>query len=171
MITGVHEERFLQSAILPFPIKWPEVEELRARNLSVFSTPRAEQFGRDFQQFYRTVGPDRCEGKVDDASYVGEHPEDFAVVGWVIERQTGGPVKEVVMVAEGKIVGFGVPGPPRPDVANALHSDRALHSGWVGYAKLAKIGAVDLYGILQSLGHKDSCQFASVRIDSFGVHP
>ncbi len=171
MITGVHEEGFLQSAILPFPIAWPEVEELRAHRLSLFSTLRAAQFGQEFARFYRTVSPEKCEGKVDAASQVGPNPEDIGIVGWAVARPSNEPMEEVAFVSEGKIVGFGVPGPERPDVVNALHSEQALESGWTGYAKLASSGTVDLYGILPSSGHQTACHFGTFRVDPATMNP
>ena len=167
IITGVHDKDFLQFALLPSPIPVPEIEELRARRLSLFSTPRAAQFGQAFDQFYRTVSPDKCEGSVEVASFVDANLEGVGIRGWVIDRQTSGPLEQVVFVAEGKIVGFGVLGPGRVDVAKALHSERAIDSGWIGYAKLTESRTLDFYGILNSPGHRDGCHFATVPIGSF----
>ena len=166
LITGVHDKDFLQFAILPSPIALPEIEELRARRLSLFSTPRAVQFGQNFAQFYRAVSPSECEGNVEATSYVNANPEDVGIRGWVIDRRTGGPVEEVVFVAEGKIAGFGVLGPGRVDVANALHSKRAIDSGWIGYAKLTESRTLDFYGILNSSGRKYGCHFGAIPIGS-----
>jgi len=165
MITGVHDDELLRATILPFPIRWSEVEELRTRQLSLFSMPRATQFGQDFAHVYPAGSSDACQGEVNVASYVGGNAEGVGVFGWAVERNTRNPVHDIVFVAEGKIVGFGVLGPKRPDVANALHSEHALHSGWVGYAKLNGSRTLDVYAVLPS-GHKDSCHFAGIRIDS-----
>jgi hypothetical protein len=112
------------------------------------------------------VSPDKCEGNVEAASFVDANLEGVGIRGWVIDRQTSGPVEQVVFVAEGKIVGFGVLGPGRVDVAKALHSERAIDSGWIGYAKLTESRTLDFYGILNSSGHKDGCHFATVPIGS-----
>ena len=164
MITGVHDDRFLQAAILPFPISWPAMEELRAHRMSLFSTSRAEEFGQDFSAIYPDLLPDACQGGVDVVSEVGTDRAGVGLRGWAVERKTGRPVKEVVLVTGGKIAGFGLVGDARPDVAAALHSDNALHSGWVGYAKVAGGERLDLYATLSSSDRNASCSLGAIRI-------
>lgn len=167
MITGVHDDGFLRSQILPTPTAWPEVEELRTRQLSLFSTPRAKQFGQDFARYYRVASPDTCEGKVDDAAYVSTNPEGVVIRGWLVQGLTGDPLDEVLFVAEGKIVGFGVVEPERFDVLNALRPRQASRRAWIGYAQLTEGKTLELYGIGSGFGHNDSCHIDTVSVGSY----
>jgi hypothetical protein len=167
MITGIHDDGFLRSQILPTPIGWPEVEELRTRQLSLFSSPRAKQFGQDFVRYYRVASPDTCEGRVDDASYVSTNPEGIVIRGWLAQGLTGNPLEEVLFVAEGKIVGFGVVEPEPIDFGNAFHSSRARRRAWIGYAQLTESKTLELYGIRSSISHNDSCLIDTVSVGSY----
>lgn len=166
MIAGIHDDGFLRSEILPTPIAWPEVEELRTRQLSLFSSPRAKQFGQDFAHFYRVASPDTCEGKVDDASYVSTNPEGMVIHGWLVQGLKGDPMEEVLFVAEGRIVGFGVVEPERFDVLNALRPRHASRRAWIGYAQLTEGKTLELYGIGSSFGHNDGCHIDTIRVGS-----
>jgi len=167
MITGVHDDGFLRSQILSTPIGWPEVEELQTRQLSLFSTPRAKQFGQDFARFYRAASPDTCEGRVDEASYVSTNPEGIVIHGWLVQGLKGDPMEEVLFVAEGKIVGFGVLEPERFDVLNALRPRHASRRAWIGYAQLSEGKTLELYGIGSGFGHNDSCHIDTVSVGSY----
>ncbi len=167
MITGVHDDGFLRSQILSTPIAWPEVEELRTRQLSLFSTPRAKQLSHDLAHFYRVASPDTCEGRVEDASYVSTNTEGVVIRGWLVQPQTGDPMEEVLFVAEGKIVGFGVVEPERIDFGNAFHPTRAGRRGWIGYTKLTESKTLELYGIVNAFGHNDSCHIDTIRVGSY----
>ncbi len=165
MISGVHDDQFLEAAILPFSIEWPELEELRAQHLSVFSTPRAGQFGGEFVQLYPPANSDGCQGEVNGAIYIGGEAEGLRIFGWAIDRNSAQPVKEAVFASDGRIVGFGVLGLERPDVAASLRSKRALHSGWVGYAKLTRSRTIDMYAVLPTSG-EDICRIGTISTDS-----
>jgi hypothetical protein len=167
IIAGIHDDAFLRSEILPTPIAWPEVEELRSRQLSLFSMPSAKQFGEDFAHFYRGTSPDTCEGKADAASYVSPNPEGVVIRGWLVQAPTGGPLDEVVFVAEGKIVGFGVVELERFDVLNMLQPRHASRRAWIGYAQLSEGKTLELYGVRSSFGHNNSCHIDTVSVGSY----
>ncbi len=166
MITGIHDDGFLRSQILPTPIAWPEVEELRSRQLSLFSTPTAKQFGQEFARYYRPASPDTCQGRVDAASYVSTNPEGVVIRGWVVQGLTGDPLEEVLFVAEGRIVGFGVLEPERFDVLSALQPRHVSRRAWIGYAQLTGSKTLELYGVRRSFGHNDSCRIDTVNVGS-----
>jgi hypothetical protein len=167
IITGIHDEGFLRAQILSTPIAWPEVEELRPRQLSLFSTRRAKQFGQDFARYYRVASPDTCKGKVEDASYVSTNPEGIVIRGSLVQRQAGEPVENVLFVAEGKIVGFGVVEPEPFDVLNALQPRHASRRPWIGYAQLTESKTLEVYGTGSSFGHNDSCHIDTIRVGSY----
>jgi hypothetical protein len=167
MITGVHDDGFLRSQILSTPIAWPEVEELRTRQLSLFSSPRAKQFGQDFAHYYPVASHSTCEGKADDASYVSTNPEGIVIHGWLVQGLTGDPLEEVLFVAEGKIVGFGVVEPEPVNFGNAFHSTHAFRRAWIGYAQLTASKTLELYGVRSSSGHNDSCHIDTVSVGSY----
>ena len=144
-------------------VVWSDVEYLRARHLSLFSTALANQMGMELTPAYRVVSSDRCAGHADLVSKIGPKGDSFKLAGWAVDRLTRKPVKRIVLVAGDRIVGFAVSGFARSDVATALHSNRAFHSGWVGYAKVPdETGTIDVYGILKSGEANGSCPLATV---------
>ena len=167
MITGVHDDGFLRSQILSTPIAWPEVEELRPRQLSLFSTPRAKQFGQDFAHYYSVATHSTCQGKADDASYVSTNPEGIVIHGWLVQGLTDDPLEEVLFVAEGKIVGFGVVEPEPFHFGNAFHSTHASRRAWIGYAQLTASKTLELYGVRSSFGHNESCHIDTASVGSY----
>jgi hypothetical protein len=76
-------------------------------------------------------------------------------------------MEEVLFVAEGKIVGFGVLEPERFDVLNALRPRHASRRAWIGYAQLSEGKTLELYGIGSGFGHNDSCHIDTVSVGSY----
>jgi hypothetical protein len=164
LIVHVRDDNFLKTALLPFPISWSALEDLRAYRLSLFSTPMAAQFGADFTHYYKPGSPDLCTGSVDAISHVNTNPEDVNLIGWGVDQRTRKPLNNLVFVADARIVGFGISGYPRGDVVAALHSHAALYSGWIGYAKLPiAIETLDVYGILDSTAGEESCRLRTIQ--------
>jgi len=160
MITGVHDIKFLERAILPFPIAWPEIDEVRSQRLSLFSTPQARQFGQKFADVYRIGPEDACEGNPGLLFNVSANPNDVGVRGWAIERKNGEAVKRVVLVADGTIVGFAVPGFEPIGSSDESSAQHPRNSGWIGYAKLNGSPTLDFYAIVTN---QQACHFGALR--------
>ena len=166
MITGVHDDNMLKNSIYPDPEGvWAVVDYLRPRRLSLFSTGLAAELGENVAQTYKVGSQDACTGRVDAISYVDTDPTAVRLQGWMVDVHTKRPPTNLLLVADGKIIGFGVSGSLRIDVKNALHSKRALHSGWTGYAKLQSANqTLDVYGLLDPPRNKDICHLGTVHL-------
>jgi hypothetical protein len=76
-------------------------------------------------------------------------------------------MEEVLFVAEGKIVGFGVVEPERFDFLSALQPRHASRRGWIGYAQLTEGKTLELYGVRGAFGRNDSCHIDTVNVGSY----
>lgn len=164
-ITASHDENLLQTAIFPFPVNWTHLGYLQAHHLSLFSTSMAEQLGQAFDQSYAVMPPDTCTGYVDVVSKPDASQQDVKLQGWIVDRRTRRPVRTLLLVAEGKIVGLGISGEQRPDVVNAIRSNRALRSGWIAYAKLPDTsGRLDVYGVINVSKGREVCRLQTIQV-------
>jgi hypothetical protein len=166
LITDIRDDSIVRNTMFRIPeMVWGDAGYLRAQHLSLFSTPISGQMGMNLTPAYRLVSPDKCAGYADVVSIVGPKGEGLKLEGWAVERLNNYPVKRMLFVAGARIVGFAVFGVVRPDVATALHSNHALRSGWVGYAKVPDgTKTLDVFGVLGSSGEKDICPVATVQI-------
>ncbi len=163
MVTGVHDEELLRTAILPFPVT--HLDYLQAHHLSLFSTSTAEQLGQAFGQKYTIMPSNTCAGYVDVVSNPDPSPQDVKLQGWIIDRRTRWPVSTLLLVAEDKIVGLGISGEQRPDVVNAIRSKRALRSGWIAYAKLPDATRqLDVYGVMNISKGTELCHLQTIQV-------
>ena len=87
------------------------------------------------------------------------------ISGWTVDAKSRWPVQRIVAAADGKIVGFGVLGFERTDVAADLHSRRVLLSGWIGFAQVpASAKSLNVYGQVDRNGAV--CEVATVAVPS-----
>jgi hypothetical protein len=63
-----------------------------------------------------------------------------------------------MMADDGRVIGYGSSGIPRPDVPAQLPNVRALYVGWVGYANTVGTTALKVYG---QAGDANLCLVAS----------
>ena len=166
LIANIRDDNIVKTMMFRIPeMVWGDADYLRARHLSLFSTPISGQIGMNLTPTYSLVSADKCGGYVGKVSSVGTRAEGLKLEGWTVDRLGNYPVKRMLFAAGERIVGFGVLGVARPDVATALHSNHAFRSGWVGYAKVPEgTKTLDVYGILDSSGEKDICPVATVQI-------
>ena len=164
LLSGIHDD----GALHPHPeVVWSSANYLRPNRLSLFSMARAGQMNRDFGSYYHIITPNACTGFVDAIDSPGTDPGAVKLAGWIINGRTRRPLKTLVFVSEGRIVGFGVSGALRSDVAHTIHSDRALRSGWTGYGKLpAGDKEPEVYGVIDRPAEKGACLLATVQIPS-----
>jgi hypothetical protein len=168
LLSGVHDDDVLQGSLFPHPATvWASVNFLRPYRLSLFSIANAGELYRNFASFYKIIAPSACTGYIDAISYPSIDPEAVKLEGWIINVRTRRPLKTLIFVSEGRIVGFGVSGALRSDVAKAIHSNRAARSGWAGYAKLpADERELEVYGVIDRSAERDACLVARVKIPS-----
>jgi len=91
------------------------------RNLMIFGSPKIrdarELIGRTVQGRNR-ASLEPCLGALDASSAIPGDPRYVSVRGWILDRGSGRVPQVVHFVdQEGKIVGYGLSGQPRPDAA------------------------------------------------------
>ena len=85
------------------------------------------------------------------------------ISGWTVGAKSRRLVRQIIVTADGKIVGFGGLGFERRDVVAALHSRRALLSGWIGFAQApVSAGVPEVYGQVNASGA--ICEVARVPV-------
>jgi hypothetical protein len=164
LITGVHDEPLLTRSILPFPVNWSDVEYLHRSRMSLFQAPMALVLGNSFSGHFPERDDQICLGFVDEFTAIPGSNGGTKIQGWAADRSTRRPIHNVVFVADDAIVGVGVTGMRREDVARTLHSGRTLFSGWSGYAEpSAGISTLQVYAIPDLTG-KQACHLERSRI-------
>jgi hypothetical protein len=160
LVTGVHDDDFLQRAIwISPPMLWDDATYLKQHGLSVFSTDEAQQLNQPLASVYKVVPSDRCFGSIDRVQSFQQTSGGLELEGWAVHSKSKRPLSGIVMVTDGMISGYGAPGIERPDVANSLRSYRALLSGWMGFVEPAARGnATEVYGVINSFGHHNLCK-------------
>lgn len=135
-----------------------------AHNAVAEPTPPAPDWARELLNRPLTKAfPDmtgQCLGNTDAvaARYAGD-PPGVKIVGWGWDPAAKTVVARVILVdLEGRIVGAGESGFPRPDVTAAMPQVTALDSGWAADVTRTK-GPLDAYGVVDDgralcrLGH------------------
>lgn len=118
---------------------------LRDRRLAFLAVPapvRGAPVSMD-----RLAAPGRCRGALDGVRPAPEGPTSRAV-GWAWDNELRRPVPRTVLVSEGRVVGVGVSGLPRPDVAEALGRRRARSAGWEASVAPATASAITAFALL-----------------------
>jgi hypothetical protein len=113
---------------------------LRERHLSVFSEEWSDWIGTSLADHVRLSDPTRCRGGIDQAGAVGaSDPAGWRASGWAsdAERQAV-PMRVVIADTNGRVVGYGLSGFPRPDVSR----------GWHGHFRVAPTASVVAYALL-----------------------
>ena len=113
---------------------------LRERHLSVFSEEWSDWIGTSLADHVRLSDPARCRGGIDQAGAVGaSDPAGWRASGWAsdAERQAV-PMRVVIADTNGRVVGYGLSGFPRPDGSR----------GWRGHFRVAPTASVVAYALL-----------------------
>lgn len=106
----------------------------------------------------------QCAGYLDGAAvrYTG-HPRGVQVSGWAYDMTANVPASRVLLVDQnGRIVGAGNGGIPRPDVPATLPGVHSLATGWEGYARMES-GTVSAWMVLHGDSSVCKLRFASAR--------
>ncbi len=109
-------------------------------NRGVFGTARF----RDVAQRIGSAAAPRdtrvCSGSLDRIEPIAGVHKWVRFHGWQFDDQAGRPPSSVDLVDQaGQVVGYGLTGQPRPDVAGAI-DPKALRSGFAGYVRAGAIG-------------------------------
>ncbi len=132
LAADIHDDDFVRTTVFRIPeMVWSDVAYLRGRHLSLFSTAISGQIGANLTPTYDIVPADKCEGSVDKVSRVGAKGEGIKVDGWTVDRSDRRPTERVLFAAGTRIIGFGVSGAPRPDVATGSPL-QPCSSQWLG---------------------------------------
>ena len=166
LITRVPDYETIARTCPLYQIPWQDSLYLRDRHLSIFSTDPYRQLDEPLASAYRISPQSLCQGYVDSVNLVPDKRTDsvgLKISGWTVDAKSRRPVRQIILTADGKIVGFGGLGFERSDVVAALHSPRALLSGWIGFAQVP-VGAraFEVYG--QGTGRGVICEVARVPV-------
>lgn len=151
-------------------IPWQDSLYLRDQHLSFFSTGLYRQLDEPLASAYHISPQNPCQGHVDSVELVPDERTDsvgLKICGWTVDAKSRRPLRQIIVAVDGKIAGFGGVGFERRDVVAALHSGRALLSGWIGFAQVPVSARVlEVYG--QVNGGGGICESARVPVPTHG---
>jgi hypothetical protein len=106
---------------------------LRANDLALFHRTWLEWRGDEIAKHYRLTDR-QCRGAIDIATPIISIRPGYRLEGWASSAASE-PNSIVIILTDsnGKIIGSGLGGVSRPDVALSLKEPFATHLGWIGY--------------------------------------
>lgn len=163
MLEKIHDEGILRGIwVLPSNME-PTVDYLRQHRLSFFAEKAARRLGTSFASVYHIAPGVQCQGYVDIEQPMPSNSHYKEILGWSTYGKSNLPVQGLVLVRDGIIVGYGVSGYPRGDVANAMHSQSSLYSGWNGlFPDNGSEHPTEVYGILPSWPKPKVCKVTEI---------
>ncbi len=154
MILGVKDDEALKH-IFPDPsLPWGARDFLRQNRFSMFSEPHAQWYGKNIRDQFDVARKSRCRGVFDTATSVmssnsGVDAVQGRVTGWIWDEELASVPSTIVIADEkGVVVGLGLTGYRRPDVAKAIPEIRSAHSGWQGLVYGVVGSSLTAYGVL-----------------------
>lgn len=122
---------------------------LRERRLSIFAGAEGGWMGRPVDQVFGLAPQDRCLGAFDDLVAASDGAAAWRGRGWAWDTGAHFTPRRVVLAdTEGRIVGLGKLGEPRPDVSAQVREAWMQDSGWTGVARPAPPGPMRAYAVL-----------------------
>jgi hypothetical protein len=158
LITNAYDEAAL-TKLYPTPaIIEPIADMLRARGLSLFAEPDAK-FDLLDKSVAGLVLQDECAGAFDGTKPVGSGERSgYSASCWLQWGAVDDP-ETVIVDAKSMVVGFGVTGFDRPDVA-ARYPQYGGHPGWQGEIARRATGTLTAYAV----GGNVKCRIGSVNV-------
>jgi hypothetical protein len=129
---GVRDRQVI-STIYPDDRIYATASEAKRRGLSVFSVPTLKNAREYLHQSADAVALRECQGHIDKSTAVGGDGTISRVGGWAFDAEEVRVPEEVFLVDAGNnVVGVGLTGFPRPDVARIINQ-KAGFAGFDGY--------------------------------------
>lgn len=123
-----------------------EAPHLSAHRLSLFAEAPPAAVG---SRFALRLAPGRCLGAFDVLQPAPGSARAARAHGWAWDSTTGAPVRRVVLAdASGEVVGLGLGGMSRFDVARALRRPTGERAGWTASLRRPQ-GEVRAYAVLR----------------------
>jgi hypothetical protein len=149
---------------------WEDISYLREQRLFMFSEPWATQMNEPLAKFYDAEPAGACKGQIaverlsPQDLIAGDAGEDLRVTGWAVTGPTGQPAEQLLIVADGRIVGFGIGG---LQLGTGKSKTFLMQRKFIDWSGLARVGpgirSVDLYAI-NSRQSRHICLVASAAI-------
>ncbi len=120
-----------------------------------------------------------CKGNIDLIEYI-EEDEALRIKGWVLEKNKYQVPKQlIVVIPDGKVIGYGLSGQPRLDVADVFDGAPKT-SGWIAYVKyldwdrayiyaFTENGLCKLPGVVERVEAKQSIKSLSLSNEFIGI--
>jgi hypothetical protein len=129
---GVHDDEQIRT-VYPFPDRVMSIADMAARRrLSVFSMSPYREVRGILGSTQPAVPTQACAGSIDETSQATADARFVRLRGWISDRKTTRGPRPVLFVDGDKVVGYGVTGQEREDVAAAV-GEGGRYSGFVGY--------------------------------------
>ncbi len=160
LLTGVDDREQIAQAFPDPAYVLRVIPFMREKHLSIF-TREKPALGAPIDSLVHVDQQARCEGELQSIATVND-AGGLRITGWVWDMQQNKPAKEIIVAANGEVVGLGAVGDWRP-VVRAVH--REMNTSFVGftaYAKAAPQEQLILFAVLPGNVPR-ACKIASVQ--------
>ena len=147
--TGLYEPKLLTALAEHSDDLLLGVNYFREHQLSLFSGWDSSLLGSPLDKALRVVSSSECTGRLEFTRPTDSTEPGLLVTGWAWDRKHHQPPCEIVATTEGVITGLAAVGHRRPSVRTADPEISSSYTGFAGYVRQPKPGAVvKVYAIL-----------------------
>ena len=162
LLTGVQDDELLPEAYPDPQVVLRSSEFMRQHRLSVFADSDSALLGKPFADAFHPVPASACFGELTSEEILPtEDGQALRLEGYAWDRSRQRPAKDILVVTDGKITGFGIVTVYPLAVAREHDPATAPHFEWIAYSTGSSAHVSELY-VLSGPDKKSACPFAAV---------
>jgi hypothetical protein len=172
LLAGVPDQEAMGVLFNDLPMVWRDAEYFRQQRLFIFSDEANVQMGQSISSVYPDKSALQCEGQATgierlpaEKLLAGTNGSALRISGWAVYQPSRTAVRRLLLVADGKIVGYAatLPGP-----FTAKHSEIIRKSelgSWIGFAQTPRESkTLDIYAV--DSGANAVCHLSTTNLPS-----
>ncbi len=162
LLTGVQDDAVLADAYPDSRVVLRAAEYMKQHRLSIFAGKQYEQLGAPLDRVYHIRPASACSGYISTAQVLpGESGHDLRLTGYAWDGELHRPARDIVAVANGRIVGFGSNVAIPLTSKNAGPQSNPAQFGWVTFVRT--VGPANKLQLFALTGETDTaCPFAEI---------
>jgi hypothetical protein len=162
LLTGVHDDDLLAEGFPDPQLVLRSADYMRQHQLSIFAGPDASLLGKPFAQVFHEVPSTACFGALDSEEILPtEDGQAMRLNGYAWDNSRQQPAKDILVVTEGKVTGFGIVTVYPLILAREHDPATAPRFEWIAYSIGSSARVSELY-VLSGHDRKTACPFVAV---------
>jgi hypothetical protein len=169
VLSGITNPQKQQHVFPSLPLLKSQIEIMRKRHISIFASPWTHWLGSPLETRVTHAPDGACIGYLDEITpLVSGESGEWRARGWAWDRASRGVPEAVILTQEdGTIVGYGLSGWERRDLARPFPGISYRRAGWVGY--FAVTGPTNIYAYALVRGGEAVCPLKASKASTDGT--